>query len=68
MLSSIDFLHNIIYLLRYHIANNMGKHSQGKTLTVLLFFIQPQMFSVNHGLIDQQYKSTEMLQQKFYCE
>ena len=46
----------------------MGKHSQGKTLTVLLFFIQPQMFSVNHGLVDQQYKSTEMLQQKFYCE
>ena len=29
------------------------------------FFTQSQIFHENHGLIDQQYKSTKMLQQKF---
>ena len=32
------------------------------------FLLDHKSFPTNYGLVDQQYKSTEMLQQKLYCE
>ena len=45
----------------------MGKRPQGKTF-VCGFSLNCKCFPANHDLVNQQYKSTEMLQQKFYCE
>ena len=33
-----------------------------------IFSLNHECFPANHGLVDQQCKSTEMLQQKVYCK
>ena len=38
----------------------------GKLLWFSQFSLNYESFPVNHGLVDWQYKSTKMLQQKFY--
>ena len=32
------------------------------------FLLDPESFPTNYGLVDQQYKATKLLQQKFYCK
>ena len=47
----------------------MGKHPQGKLQWFQQFSLKRESFPANYGLVDQQYKSTEMLvmlQQTFY--
>ena len=42
-----------------------GKHPWGEIFAVFHFSLNHKSFSTNYGLVDQQYKSTEMLQQNF---
>ena len=44
-----------------------GKTSEGENFCGFhSFSLNYESFPVNHGLVDWQYKSTKMLQQKFY--
>ena len=53
---------------RFHILESTRFQSVRPPRETIAVLTQTRIFSANHGLIDQQCKSTEMLQQKFYRE
>ena len=49
----------------------MEKPSQGKTFMIFMVFTfhsTANVIPMNYGLVDQQYKPTEIIQEKLYCE